>query len=389
MTGIISAIKACLNWGANNVEKMDAITSPSQEEVTAKKTSILVCAHCHEKLNNCFRSQIDHSKEIGVDVYAVSIVIAKEDSQITNLFSHHTMLIFEGFNANGKFWRKAHLMGPGSLNRIEIFQDCFSGHSNIGQVELTSEKYSIFALSRCKEYRQTWTVAKDKVEELFTQIMWEQQHPEATPFRFLGEKSLVAVTREFLDTRDPELLEVEKADPAKFKKLCLLVKDKELLESFGKWYSKNVGLVATFSKFYIVTASAALIIGGGMLTKTIQQSNVSEAFRIGQLYEKAVGRSIYLMGGALVGIVVDAVSKNKMYQGLVNEVENNNEQLRFIQDRAKVARATSQNCFNWARRILKAIDIDLPEKRLEVLITIPELYLPNEEKVKEVCSESE
>jgi len=388
MANLISAIATYMNFGETSTRKLDAIPSPIREKDSGKQASKLVCTHCQEKLNNCFQSQIDHSKKICTNLWAVSIVIAKKDWKVANLFSHHTMLIIEGFNTNGKFWRRAHLMGPGSFDRIEVLQDCFSGHSNIGQVELTDEKYSVFDLSRCKKNRQTWIISREKIEQLLIQIMWEQHHPEATPFRFLGEKSLVAVTKEFLDTRHPELLEIEKTNPQKFKKLCLLLKDKDFLQNFNKWYRKNQGSVATVSKTFLATTFIATIIATPVLALKFLGPKALDTAHLFLSYERTFIRSIQLMVLALGGIVCDAHFKRQKYETLVKEVKENDDQLRFIEDRAKIAVATSQNCFNWARKNLRAIDIVLAQKKFEMFIAIPEIYLPSEEKDTQVCSET-
>lgn len=386
MSALLSMVKGYIWPTERQIGDFDNSSVTPASVSASQKATTLVCAHCHAQLNNCFRSQIDHDKEISAEVWSVSILVHKSKYKIVDIFSHHTILIFEGFKTNGKFWRKAHLMGPGSFDRIEVLQDCFSGHSNIGQVELTKERYSVFDVSKFKIYRQTWTTSREKIEQLLTQIMWEQQHPEATPFRFLGEKSLVAVTKEFLDTRHPELLEVEKADPNKFRKLCLLVKDKNLLENFDKWYSKNRSSFVIIYKICIATALIATIIAAPIFTVGIRGPNASEVAKFVLSYERAAVRSMHVLALGTGSVVYDVCSKGRKYEALVKEVKENDDQLRFIEGRAKITAATSQNCFNWARKSLRAIDVELPEKRLEMLIAIPETYLPIEEK--DTCLET-
>jgi len=213
-----------------------AVNEPKNKEQADKseKATLVICAHCHQLLNSCFRSQIDHSKEISLDIWSVSILIDNKPGRLNRLLNHHAYLIIEGFSIEGKFWQKAHLMGPGTFGDVRVIRDCYSGFSNNGVIQLTSKKYGYFDLSECRLNRQTWVVSKEKIEKMLLQIQWEQNHPEATPFRFLGEKSFVSMKREFVDTRHPQLIEMENRDKKGFKELCYLFRQKLVLENIKK-----------------------------------------------------------------------------------------------------------------------------------------------------------
>jgi hypothetical protein len=71
----------------------------------------------------------------------------------------------------------------------------------------------------------------------------------------------------------------------------------------------------------------------------------------------------------------------KKIDAMVDEVKENEDQLSFIETRAKPTMAVSQNCFNWARKQLLIIDAVVPENQFENLIAIPEFSLPKDEAV--------
>ena len=246
----MSAVSRYLPFIPKNQARKSNNKTPQTTPIT--DPTLAVCSICKELLNNCLRSQIDHSKEISLAIYAISILVVNKNNKLGNIFSHHTILIIEGFTARGKFWQKAHLMGTGSSREGTPVQDCFSGHSNIGQVQLTEEKYSYFDPRKFKEYRQTWTISQEKVQTLLAQVIWEQNHPEATPFRLLGENSLIAVTREFVDTRHPDLAALEKTNREKFRNLCNVLKNKYALRFAFKWWWRNTSLAAKVSMLWLL-----------------------------------------------------------------------------------------------------------------------------------------
>ncbi len=369
---ITTTLSTIRNWLPSR-ESYSTVSEPKNMDQAdkSKKVALSACAHCHQLLNSCSRSQIDHSKEINMDVWSVSILIETDNSMWAPLLSHHTFLIIEGFSTEGKFWQKAHLMGPGTSRDVKIMQDSYSGHSNHGEVKLTPKKHGYFDLSECKPNRQTWVASKEKVERMLLQIQWEQDHPEATPFRFLGEKSIVAVQREFLDTRHPELLKIERQDPVKFKKLCFLLKNKECVEDYVQWYSNKAPTVIKASNAYFTTYAIILPFVVLAFVNPGTRQIVSN-------YKNVFFGATITVYSALASMMFHLIHTKKKDKSLIDEVKKNEDQLSFIETRAKTTTAVSQNCFNWARKQLLIIDAVVPENQFENLIAIPEFSLPKD-----------
>jgi hypothetical protein len=150
----------------------------------------------------------------------------------------------------------------------------------------------------------------------------------------------VAVKKEFLDTRDSKTLkQFESENPEKFKQLCYLFQNKYLLEFFEiKWHFKNRYLLKMIIRTFSLATTIALI--------------------------------YYCV------LFVSLACYIKNYRTITKGLKKNHESLILLQEKAKISIVISQNCFNWARKYLKTLDIHLPEKPLERLLTIPELYLP-------------
>ncbi len=353
-----------------------AVNEPKNKEQADKseKATLVICAHCHQLLNSCFRSQIDHSKEISLDIWSVSILIDNKPGRLNRLLNHHAYLIIEGFSIEGKFWQKAHLMGPGTFGDVRVIRDCYSGFSNNGVIQLTSKKYGYFDLSECRLNRQTWVVSKEKIEKMLLQIQWEQNHPEATPFRFLGEKSFVSMKREFVDTRHPQLIEMENRDKKGFKELCYLFRQKLVLENikkqtFGYFKSMNISVKFSYLPFCSSLCSLETFLVRGLFNQNWSLSfmRIDNKLLIVCLFVYAISGLVVAVGASLHRRKITMLEKK------VNEKAG---QISFVEDRAKIDVAISQNCFNWARKQLLIIDIVVPENHLEWLIAIPEFSLP-------------
>ncbi|MBS0647622.1 MAG: hypothetical protein JSS10_00185 [Verrucomicrobia bacterium] len=376
-------------------------------ESKGKETSVNVpaqkCNHCRQNLNDCHLSQIDHHTRLNCEQWSVSLLIHKGDNVITDLFSHHVVLIIEGFTEKGKFWRKAHLMGPGTYQNKKASRDCYSGHGNIGQVQVTDEKYSPFSLTRFKKNRQTWGAPRHKIELLLKDMLLEQENPESTPFRFLGEKSLASMTREYLDANVPELIELKNKHPKDFKRLCRLTRYNKKYEQYTKGLLNNTGatpLIATAYLMYLfvtrVFVAREMLLEGHILKAGLLPL-VTKAFpslrdSISNQYWFNFEMSLSFTSIPVALFV--AKSLGRYYdlnpgKEIMQQLQENEEEVRLVQEKAIVTLAVAQNCFNWARRHLKKIGVTLQEDRwIERFIVIPELYVSQEKKRDKILMEA-
>lgn len=335
-----------------------SIQPKNENKTPFQDPALAVCPHCQEIFNRCLSSQVDHDQQINEEVWAISVLILKSKYRFIDFLSHHAILIIEGFKSSRKFWKKAHLMGQGTFVNFSAIRDCFSGHSNVGKVEITEEKYSPLSLTLYKPYRQTWTRPREKIEQMLLEMKWDQKHPESIPFRLLGERSIVARKKEFIDTRhDSSLAKIESENPSKFKQLCYLFQNKHFLEGLGiKWHLKNIRIYPSYFLFYVL--------------KLIKISHLSIGNEEAAIKAYFTILSVIAIYNAI--LIVSLVRHIKNYRAITHGLKENHENLSLLQEKAKISVAISQNCFNWARKHLKTLDIHLLEK----LITIPELYLP-------------
>lgn len=377
-------------------------------ESKGKETSVNVpaqkCNHCRQNLNDCHLSQIDHRTKINREDWSVSLLIHKGDNVISDLFSHHVILIIEGFTDKGKFWRKAHLMGPGTYQNKKASRDCYSGHGNIGQVQVTDEKYLPFSLTRFKKNRQTWSATRHKIELLLKDMLLEQENPESTPFRFLGEKSLASMTREYLDANVPELLELKRKHPKDFKRLCRLARYKQTHEQFARGFIKNEGIVPIIAYIYSFAMVTACFLNmrwraynDDYMLKFYMLPLISKALPSYKISIINFNWNAIEMGVQFTAIPVTLFAMNSIrkYSNLdpgkevVQQLQENEEEVRLVQEKAIVTLAVAQNCFNWASRHLKKIGVTLQEDRwIERFIVIPELYVSQEKKRDKILMEA-
>lgn len=383
--------------GKNNKKKGEKDCSP-------KEAALKVCNYCKQNFNDCHFSQIDHSKKIDSENWTVSLLIHKGSNKLSDIFSHHVILIIEGFTQDGKkFWRKAHLMAGTSSGDIGVSRDSYSGHSNIGRAEVTSEKYSPFDVKRFKENKQTWRTSRDKVKGMLDQMIREQNNPESTPFRFLGEKSFATVTREYMDTDNPDLSEIKNQNPRDFKRFCRLVKDKKRLEQYknGYWQSlnkiKKMGVICSIASIPIAALLAygtdefnenGLLLSKGYIPSFISPpiSYIRDVLLVFTRPYNIISGSSFVIGSSSAFMGITAIEYFSLRPPLevCLQIEENKEELQFIELRAKITKAVAQNCFNWARKHLRKINVELPQIWLEKFLVIPELYPLKEARTSEI-----
>lgn len=322
-------------------------------------------------------SQIDSEKEMTLEMWAVSMLIDKgkklwnrESTQkITNLVSYHTILIIEGVEIHPdkegrirQFWQKAHLRGPSTCGDVKAFEDCYSGHSNIGKVEILGKKYRAIDLTRYKSHRQTWTVPSDKVNSMIERIQYEEQHPEETPFRFMGENSLFSTKKLLLKIQIFKLLQVYK-DDQNLAEIVTLFQESELRKNqsfLPELFLLSGGATAIYQG--IIQASRTST-GGVNLVPAIQKMGATK-------WIPAICALPALYSAARRVVVMYKSHKNQ-------------ENLELMNDYVEKITLVSHNCFSWAREKLGMLDEkiaeEIGERPTEKLGILPICYLPHKE----------
>jgi hypothetical protein len=319
-----------------------------------------------------YYSYMNPSLEITESQWAVSIVVENK------FLSLHTLLIIETLQKNERINFKAHLMGPGSSGEFKEHRAAFKDlnspyycYGNVPKVDIVRIR-SMIDLSRYRPNYETWSVDRERVQNLMHRIEEEKAHPETLtrPFHIFGENSIFAPKKVVFDIDDEELLKMRQEEPNKFMKLYTFFEERKGFQAaaIDDW---NTSMKYPFLKVMQVIAKPFF--------KSIDDGIKKES--LGQILGTMSAYVVIVLPIHLVlafpAMAIDAprmIAKNKKME------ENYQQQLKLFENHVTKVKVASQNCFNWARCKLATIDIKVEEKPSEWFTPIPTDYFPNQEK---------
>jgi len=266
-----------------------------------------------------YYSQFNTKVPVTEDLWAVTMIKQQ------GIAKNHAMLIIEGVKNEKLFTKKAHLTGVGSSNDKNISENGSKcSYSRKGRVK-TQKVIGTYAHGA---KTPTWQRFRDTVEKMLQKIKEEKKSynsleiPNAVPFNFFGNKSIIGGEYKYLEITHPELEELQNKDPISFSSIYK--------------YSMNTGHRmmhrVTFGTLQLVTLPAFFI----------------PYFLYGRF---VIGDQICCSDSWQVDRLVDLAKEH-------------------IKERSLPA----HNCFTWAREKLRIIDVHMEEKFFDRFISVTSLY---------------
>jgi hypothetical protein len=266
-----------------------------------------------------------------------------------------------------------------------VLTDCFSGHSNIGKMDISRRKFFPLKLDGYKPFRQTWAASAEKMREVIKQLKYEKDHPEITPFRFLGENSILSRQIEHYDTTHNELLKIREKDPEKFQDICLVYEAwkiqhtkysrSSLRECLNNRMPTSKLLYFFYKRVFYTSADWEEFVINDHVSSSYTTFFYLKLF----LFDMPISVAL-----TPIEIMDENILKAEVRRHEEKVVEFGSLLMELDQCVKKIT-ISSHNCFTKARSILRMIDSsiaeEIGEKEYERFGILPTLYLPEQKSL--------
>ncbi len=300
----------------------------------------------HEDYTYSMISEIDPTVKFHETVWTVTMVI---DKQLPGI---HARIVIEGYEEKiGRFFQIAHFQGVRFFKDMKNMGDCWLGFKKKGNILLSERKKPPLSLKGYKSKTDTWRCPREKVENMIHQIQSEQKMDMY--FCILGNRSIFNHEVVILNTEHTELQKMQKEAPQLFKKIYSL-HEKQNIED--RHFTKgDINLVPNryfLSKLYY-----------WLTQKKIK--NIIKFFPYLNTWLKLV-MSLYVASRLIDTPRILVEDK---------EINENAASISLMSKYVKKTTRAPDSCFTWARDKMKMLDIQMPERPLDRLVSISILYV--------------